>query len=105
MGILKEFTRLVQNAPWSKRSGHTGVVFDNKMWVIGGGNWSTGAYCNDVWYSSDGTNWTLATASAGFSPRIFLTSLVFDNKMWVIGGRSSSGNVNDVWYSSNGINS
>jgi hypothetical protein len=33
------------SAGWSSRDGHTSVVHDNKMWVIGGD------YLNDVWYS------------------------------------------------------
>jgi hypothetical protein len=64
------------------------------MWVMGGGN------RNDVWYSSDGVNWTCATQSAGWPSRDNHTSLVFDNKMWVMGGS----NRDDVWYSSDGIN-
>jgi hypothetical protein len=26
-----------ESAPWNGRFGHTSVVFDNKIWVIGGG--------------------------------------------------------------------
>jgi hypothetical protein len=47
------------SAPWSGRYGHTSVVFDNKIWVIGGYNGNN--LLNDIWYSSDGINWTLAT--------------------------------------------
>lgn len=39
-------------APWLPRNGHTSVVFQNKMWVIGG--WSHfigGASVNDLWSS------------------------------------------------------
>jgi hypothetical protein len=31
------------NADWSPRSGHAAVVFNNKIWIIGGGE------NNDVW--------------------------------------------------------
>jgi hypothetical protein len=87
-----------------RKIGHTSVVFDNKIWVIGGfdNNWF---YKNDVWYSSDGINWTLATSSAPWSGRAGHTSVVFDNKIWVIGGFDDSWPPkNDVWYSSDGIN-
>jgi peptidoglycan hydrolase-like protein with peptidoglycan-binding domain len=80
------------------------VVFDNKIWVMGGYDWNDISYKNDVWYSSDGINWILATDTAPWSERYGHTSLVFDNKIWVIGGRDSSGTKNDVWYSSDGIN-
>ena len=87
------------NAAWAARSNHTSVVFNNKMWVIGG---YIGAFgpSNEVWYSSDGSNWFQATSSASWSERSGYTSVVFDNKIWVIGG----GNKNDVWYSSDGVN-
>ncbi|MDD2715965.1 MAG: hypothetical protein PHW04_08740 [Candidatus Wallbacteria bacterium] len=96
-----DWTQVTANAAFSARSRHTCLVFDNKMWVIGG---YTTSYLNDVWYSADGTNWTEATSEAAFSVRGWHTSLVFDNKMWVIGGYSKTGYLNDVWYSANGVN-
>jgi hypothetical protein len=87
-------------AGWSARWGHTSVVFDGKMWVIGGYD---GAYKNDVWYSSDGVTWTEATDNAGWDNRYCHTSVVFDGKMWVIGGYDGAYE-NDVWYSSDGEN-
>ncbi|MGI9548335.1 MAG: Kelch repeat-containing protein [Flavobacteriaceae bacterium] len=94
------------DAGFSIRYGHSSVVFNNKMWVIGG-NRGSGSGTNDVWSSDDGTNWTEVTANAAFSARFEHASVVFDNKIWVIGGRvnsSSSGERNDVWYSGDGIN-
>jgi outer membrane protein assembly factor BamB len=88
------WTRATSSAGWSGRCGHTSVVFDNKMWVLGGNDTISGADRNDVWYSTDGASWTQATAQAGWSGRDGHTSVVFDNKMWVIGGY-----MNDVWYS------
>jgi hypothetical protein len=87
------------SAGWSSRYYHTSVVFDNKMWVIGGYD---GSYRNDVWYSTNGINWICATNSAQWSPRCGHTSVVFDNKMWVIGGYDDN-NRNDVWYSTDGV--
>ncbi|MDZ7718756.1 MAG: hypothetical protein U5K72_08075 [Balneolaceae bacterium] len=62
---------------------------------------------NDVWYSTDGVQWTQATDDAGFEPRVGHKSVVFDNKIWVIGGlqRTDGEDIhfNDVWYSENGI--
>ena len=72
------------------------------MWIIGGQ--SQGGNQNDVWYSSDGTNWIQATAHAQWAGRRFHSSVVFDNKMWVLGGIVGFGVVNDAWYSSDGVN-
>jgi leucine-zipper-like transcriptional regulator 1 len=89
------------SAAWSGRYGHTSVVFDNKIWVLGGGY--EGRFNNDVWYSTDGVNWFCATDSAGWSKRGYHTSVVFNNKIWVLGGRDPY-NRNDVWYSTDGVN-
>jgi len=77
------------------RYGHSSVVFAGKMWLMGG---YKGWMANDVWYSTNGTTWTQATAHAQWSPRWEHASVVYNGKMWVIGGGSN----NDVWYSTNG---
>ncbi len=92
----KSWEQATASASWVQRSTHFGVVFDNKMWVMGGYDGSGSR--NDVWYSSDGVSWTQATAAAGWSVRQASSILVFDNKMWLMGGGSN----NDVWYSSDG---
>jgi len=94
-----EWTQATANAGWSARACHTSVVFDNKIWVMGG----AGSYKNDVWYSTNGVTWIQATANAGWSARSEYTSVVFDNKMWVMGGYDGSSLRNDVWYSSDGV--
>ncbi len=77
------------------------VIFDNKMWLLGGQ--VSGDLKNDVWYSSDGKNWTCATQSAQWSARMGHTAVVFNNRMWVFGGMAASRSVkNDVWYSPDG---
>jgi len=102
VGAGQQWTQATASAGWSVRSAHTSVVFDNKMWVIGGYQSGVGGK-NDVWYSSDGVTWTQATASAGWSARMDHTSVVYDGKMWVIGGHLTVGYKNDVWYSSDGV--
>jgi len=92
---------VTKSAAFGKRSEHTSVVYDNKIWVIGGHAEINDNYIcyNDVWYSTDGVEWTQATASAAFGKRYSHTSLIYDNKMWVIGGAY----YNDVWYSTDGV--
>ncbi len=94
---------------FTRRSGHSSVVFNNRMWVIGGYGGGIVQF-NDTWSSSNGVSWTQElsdTASPGayqFSQRYGQGSLVFNNKMWVIGGTDASSNYkNDVWSSSNGV--
>ena len=92
------WTQATANAAWSARSGHSSVVYDNKMWVMGGYD---GGSNNDVWYSSDGVNWTEATDpvnGAAWPVRTYHGSVVYENKIWVMGGAVRS---NDVWHTSN----
>jgi hypothetical protein len=99
-----DWIQATDSASFSVRMDHTSVVFDNKMWVIGGRNTMTEQSYNDVWYSQDGVNWIQATASANFSARDNHCSVVYDNKMWVIGGYDwNSGRMNDIWNSADGI--
>lgn len=69
---------LTDHAPWSARDGHISLVFDNKLWVIGG------AGHRDVWSSSDGRNWTQATPRAEWGERHSYGGAVFDGKLWVL---------------------
>ena len=86
------------NAGFLERDDHTSVVFDNKMWVIGG---SDSGGKKDVWYSEDGITWIQATDDARFSKRSNHTSVVFNSKMWIVGGYVYGDNdyKNDVWHS------
>jgi hypothetical protein len=98
-GFGTNWSQSTDSAGWSTRRYPASVVFDNKIWVIGGYG---GSYRNDVWYSNNGINWTQATASAGWSARYGHTSVVFNNKMWVIGGYDGDYK-DDVWYSTDGV--
>jgi hypothetical protein len=90
----------VWEAPFEPRRYHSSVVFDNRMWVIGG---RTTQVKNDVWYSSDGATWTCATEAAAFSPRRDHTTIAYNGKMYLFGGLDATGYLNDVWSSSDGI--
>jgi len=89
------------------------IVFDNKMWILGGGTYDTvehpiRKFYNDVWCSSDGKDWTLIEENAPWAPRQYHDVAVFDKRMWVMEGYSFEnhvkGNAKDVWYSKDGIN-
>jgi hypothetical protein len=92
---------------WTKRSGHTSVVFDHRLWVMGG--WdencddSVDFHRNDVWSSSDGVKWSQLTSDAHWCGRGGHSSAVFDNKLWVIAGEDGGDSVNDVWSSPDGV--
>jgi len=93
--------RITPDAGFSPRDGHSGVVFDGKMWIIGGKN-ASGEYLNDVWSSSDGGTWVEVTDNAGFPERFNHTSVTDGLGICVIAGRAETACLNDVWYSYNG---
>ncbi len=95
------WTEATSAAAWSGRNSHTSLVYDNKMWILGGSDGVNNL--NDVWYSTDGVTWAQATPNAPWTGRIKPTSLVYDNKMWILGGNDGVNVLNDVWSSTDGI--
>lgn len=101
-----QWTKLEPKEPlWPPRGMIGGsVVFQNRMWILGGGTYDTPKVperklYNDVWSSADGVNWEQHVRFAPWRPRQYHSVAVFDGKMWVMEGAG-----NDVWYSSDGVN-
>jgi hypothetical protein len=91
------------NAGWSKRAHAQAVVFNNKIWIMGGGSRAPKPIpTNDVWSSDDGVNWKQVTDGAPWVPRLWFSAVVYRDRMWVLGGWAESGNFGDVWYSKDG---
>lgn len=101
------WTLINGNAAFYPREFHTATVFNDRIWVIGGGS---GLYPpdqfgrNDIWSSPDGENWSEQTPHAAFPPRFGHGAISFHGKLWVIGGRLNMTSMNDVWSSDDGRN-
>jgi hypothetical protein len=92
------------NVPWQPRSYSAGVVFKDKMWLMGG-KAAGGSSLSDVWSSTDGAAWNKETGAAQWSARHSFGCFVLPgvDKMFIVGGIDSAGNcLNDVWSSSDG---
>jgi hypothetical protein len=93
---------------FAQRDGGGGLVFDGKMWLIGGWNWSEPVHfprhcCSEVWSSEDGVVWTLVTRQAPWEGRHCAGYCVHGGRMWVVGGDANQGHYQpDVWCSSDG---
>jgi len=105
-----EWRCATENAGWSPRLGAAGVVFDGKMWILGGVEkyffGDERSLRNDVWSSTDGVDWQLVTGHAAWAPRAYHGALAFDGKLWVFGGGNylpAYAAHNDVWSSSDGV--
>lgn len=91
-------------AAFGPRTAHEMVVFNGKLWILGGTILAENKFYNDVWSSSDGINWTQVTDAASWKPRKKHRVLIFENKIWLIGGVNLEINeyLNEVWVSENG---
>ncbi|MBM3280330.1 MAG: galactose oxidase [Candidatus Handelsmanbacteria bacterium] len=100
---------LVAQAPWSARGAAGAVVFDNKMWVLGGFDGTDFSHSDEVWSSADGVAWKLED-HAPWGPRAMMACLVFGKWMWVLGGGiyddrhplNTVADYSDVWRSEDG---
>jgi hypothetical protein len=98
------------NAAWSPRIASAVVEFKGKIWLLGGTeNYYFGdenSLKNDVWFSSDGKEWELATSNAGWAPRAYHQAAVLNGKMYIFGGGNYVPDYlayNDVWSSQDGV--
>ncbi len=105
---FKHWEVLAQESNLPARVFYGAVVFEDKMWLLGGYDGHT--YYNEVWNSADGVRWTRVAEHAGWSPRDADMVQVFKNRIWVIGGGVIDGqpelNPNskrEVWSTADGV--
>lgn len=95
------------NGPFSQRSRLSVKTFDNKLWVMGGSTslniYNSSYFKNDIWYTTNGTTWTLLTSSQIWIPRTLFNVSIFNNQLVLSGGWTGGQYVNDIWTSTNGI--
>lgn len=88
-----QWTAATLSAAFGNRAYHSCVVFDNKIWLIGGQRLSGSTWedMGDVWYSTDGATWTQAAATGSniIGYRKQHSTLAYDGKMWVLGGANA----------------
>jgi len=106
------WTEILADAPWTNRAGHTAVVFNDKIWVMGGlggfglpeAETNIFPFIDDIWSSSNGLDWIEELAGAHWAARWNHASAVFKGRMYVIGGSSTPTSVTDeVWCSLDGV--
>jgi hypothetical protein len=99
------------DAPWPTRHTPGWVVFQDKMWVVGGDG-NSGILNKDVWNSSDGIHWNKIIDSIPFPERVLFMTAIHQNKIVVFGGQqitdfwagATDTTYNDVWASIDGVN-
>ena len=102
----RQWELVLEHAPWAPRAFHQAVVFQNHIWLFGGGNYLPEYEAfQDVWRSPDGIHWTRMGTKAPWHPRLWFSALVYRDCLWVTGGWSKEPfrDWNDVWYSRDGL--
>jgi len=93
----------IANASFDEREGQKVIIFNDKLWLIGGVNYFSRKTFNDVWSSSDGVAWRKEVAKAPWSSRWDHDIAVFNNKIWLVGGMNFNGvGYGDEWSSKDG---
>jgi hypothetical protein len=106
-----EWELLAEAAPWEPRAGAALVAHRGAMWLFGGEAGftcepvatCTPPYFNDVWRSTDGSEWTLVSPSSAWSPRPGHQCEVLGDEFVCFGGFGLQANPTDAWYSADGV--
>ncbi|HEX5112214.1 MAG TPA: hypothetical protein VFV79_05170 [Saprospiraceae bacterium] len=83
----------IENTNLQKRYFYHPVVFDEKLWIIGGEQDNT--IWADIIQSSDGIHWQIVKDHLPFGPVINSQFLVYKDKLWMFN--------DNVWVSDNGL--
>jgi hypothetical protein len=80
--------QVTENAPWHERLWFSSVVYQGRIWVLGG--WSNNPAKNwgDVWSSSDGKTWTELKSRQIWKARHEHSAFVFKDRLWIAGGHA-----------------
>jgi hypothetical protein len=103
--------------PWGPRALHYTLVFQDKLWVMGGQTMPAFAsarevFYRDIWNSADGVHWERVIPEEPFWPARGMIggSAVFNDRMWILGGGTYDTPqtrdrrfYNDVWSSADGV--
>lgn len=106
-GDGETWSTVTASAPLPGRWGGHYASFGGRLWALGGSLnvWTdTITARKDVWWSSDGANWTCATQTAPWGPRGGFAVCADSSALWLMGGYGIGDNAtkNDVWRSTDG---
>jgi hypothetical protein len=108
----RRWEQVVERLPFAETDYQAAVVAGSRLYLLGGwadGRLPTARASSNVWWTSDGLNWALATAQPGWSPRLGAAAIQFRDRIWLLGGvedyhRAGPDQLkNDVWNSEDGV--
>lgn len=77
--------QITASASWAPRGEHSYVVYDDKMWIMKGLN-SQKEYRKDIWYSTNGSSWTMVKEYELFNISNAFPTVVFKGEMYTLAG-------------------
>ena len=90
---MKNWQQIAAASNLPRRFFYHPFVFDNKIWIIGGG--TENEMFADVWNSTNAVHWTKQADDLPFGKRQGSQFVFFNNKIYMLG--------NDVWSSTDAI--
>ena len=94
----KEWVLVNPKAAFPPRANFAGLVFNDRLWVIGG---DPG---DDAWSSAEGAEWVRATDHVGSPHQRISHAVVLKGRLWAVGDGdiTAPGRTNHVWSSTDG---
>ncbi len=94
-------------AGWKPRDSSGEVVFQDRLWILGGWFDSFSPPPRDVWSSADGVVWEEVLHEAPWRYSDLPMTVTFRDRMWLMGGWTNGrleghGATSEVWASANG---
>ncbi|QDU64004.1 Kelch motif protein [Planctomycetes bacterium Pan216] len=99
---------VTKEAAWKPRDSSGEMVFEDKLWLLGGWFNSYEAPPRDVWASGEGKTWSLTKRRAPWKYSDLPMTIAFADRMWLMGGwyngrLEGHGATNEVWSSADGV--
>jgi hypothetical protein len=99
----------VEKADFGGRQDHMMVVFRQKLWTLGGGDFVqfgndpiTCCTRNEAWSSLDGLAWTREDPGAPYTPAFRQQMVEFNGRLWMFGSQNSATPDLQAWSSADG---
>ena len=106
--LVVDWVKVTEAAGWQPRDSTGEVVFQDKLWIMGGWFDSYSPPPRDVWSSADGATWNKVAAEAPWKYSDLAMTMTFQERMWILGGwyngrLEGHGATSEVWSSADGI--
>ena len=105
--LVVDWTKETDKAEWQPRDSSGEVVFQDKLWIMGGWYDSFSPPPRDVWSSPNGKTWNKVVAEAPWKYSDLAMTVTFQDRMWMLGGwyngrLEGHGATSEVWSSADG---